>query len=72
MLRDDRRSLGINAENMPDTVVWNPWEETCATIADMPANGFRHMLCVEAGVIETPVELAPTDSWWGRQTLFAL
>ncbi|WP_317984270.1 hypothetical protein [Candidatus Dactylopiibacterium carminicum] len=72
LLRDDRRSLGINAENMPDTVVWNPWEITCATIPDMPASGFRRMLCVEAGVIEHPVSLPPQESWWGRQSLVAL
>lgn len=72
LLRDDRRSLGINSENMPDTVVWNPWETTCATIADMPANGFRHFLCVEAGAIEAPVTLQPEDCWWGRQSLVAI
>jgi glucose-6-phosphate 1-epimerase len=38
----------------------------------MPPGGFRHMLCVEAAVIETPVHLAPGESWWGRQTLLAL
>ncbi len=72
LLREDRRSLGINAENMPDTVVWNPWEATCATIPDMPPAGFRRMLCVEAGAIEKPVTLQPADCWWGRQSLAAL
>lgn len=72
LLRDDRRALGINAENMPDTVVWNPWETTCATIADLPPNGFRRFLCVEAGAIEKPVELAAGDCWWGRQSLVAM
>lgn len=71
LLRNDRRSIGINSENMPDTVVWNPWEETCASIADLPANGFRRFLCVEAAVIETPVSLAPDDCWWGRQSLIS-
>lgn len=72
LLRDDRRSLGINADNMPDTVVWNPWENTCAIIPDLPANGFRRFLCVEAGAIEAPVQLAPEDCWWGRQSLVAM
>lgn len=72
LLREHRRSLGINAESMPDTVVWNPWEHTCATIADLPANGFRRFLCVEAGAIQKPVQLAPAESWWGRQTLVAM
>lgn len=72
LLREDRRSLGIHAENMPDTVVWNPWEHTCANIADLPADGFRRFLCVEAAVIDKPVELAAGESWWGRQTLVAM
>lgn len=72
LLREDKQALGINAENMPDTVVWNPWEQTCATIADLPANGFRRFLCVEAGAIEQPVTLEPQQSWWGRQSLVAM
>ncbi|MDQ7989311.1 MAG: D-hexose-6-phosphate mutarotase [Candidatus Dactylopiibacterium sp.] len=72
LLREARKSLGINAENMPDTVVWNPWEVTCATIGDLPANGFRRFLCVEAGAISQPVELAADETWWGRQSLIAM
>lgn len=72
LLRDGRRSLGIYSENMPDTVVWNPWEHVCAKIADMPPLGFRRMLCVEAAVIQHPVTLRPEESWWGRQTLLAM
>lgn len=72
LLREDRQALGINAENMPDTVVWNPWEHTCATIADLPDNAFRRFICVEAGAIEKPVELPAGESWWGRQSLVAM
>lgn len=72
LVREDQRSLGIHAENFPDVVVWNPWEHKCAALPDMPADGFRRMLCVEAGAIRQPVELAPGASWWGRQTLVAL
>jgi glucose-6-phosphate 1-epimerase len=72
LLREDRQALGINAENMPDTVVWNPWEQTCANIADLPDNAFRRFLCVEAGAIEKPVELQAGASWWGRQSLVAM
>lgn len=72
LLRDSGRSLGIHSENMPDTVVWNPWETKCAQLPDMPADGFRRMICVEAAVIEKPVELPAGESWWGRQTLIAI
>ncbi|MEN3112976.1 D-hexose-6-phosphate mutarotase [Uliginosibacterium paludis] len=72
LLREDRQALGINTENMPDTVVWNPWEQTCAAIGDLPDNAFRRFLCVEAGAITKPVELEASQSWWGRQSLVAM
>jgi glucose-6-phosphate 1-epimerase len=72
LLRDGDRALGIHGENFPDLVVWNPWEEKCATLADMPRSGFRHMLCVEAAAVAQPVRVEAGDDWWGRKTLVAL
>jgi glucose-6-phosphate 1-epimerase len=72
LLRDSGRALGIHGENFPDVVVWNPWEEKCAGLADMPRDGFRHMLCVEAAAAARPVRVEPGADWWGRQTLVAL
>ncbi|MBR0565686.1 D-hexose-6-phosphate mutarotase [Azoarcus sp. L1K30] len=72
LVRDARRSLGVNAEGFPDVVVWNPWETKCAAMPDMPDSGFRRMLCTEAAVAEKPVELPPGQQWWGRQTLVSL
>jgi glucose-6-phosphate 1-epimerase len=37
----------------------------------MPADGYRHMLCVEAACINRPVTLAGGQSWTGTQTLRA-
>lgn len=72
LLRDGERALGIHGENFADVVVWNPWEEKCAALADMPRDGFRHMLCVEAAAAARPVRVEPGEDWWGRQTLVAL
>lgn len=72
LLREYSRSLGINAEGFADVVVWNPWIERSAALADLPNDAFRHMLCVEAAAAQRPVRLAPGESWWGRQTLVAL
>jgi glucose-6-phosphate 1-epimerase len=72
MLNEPQRGLVIQSENMPDTVIWNPWEERCAQFADMPKDGFRHMICVESAVIRDPASLEPGAEWWGRQTLLAL
>lgn len=72
VLGEPRRQLLIEALDLPDVVVWNPWESGNALISDMPPLGFRRMLCVEAAAIESPVSLAPGDSWSGRQSLTAL
>ena len=72
LLRDSDRSLGIHAEGFPDVVVWNPWETRCAALPDMPANGFRHMLCVEAAAARHKIELDAGAEWYGRQTLMVL
>ncbi|MES2187674.1 MAG: D-hexose-6-phosphate mutarotase [Pseudomonadota bacterium] len=69
-LAEPRGTLEITQDAcFPETVVWNPGEALCATLADMPADGWRHMLCVEAAAIDTPVRLAPGERWSGTQTL---
>ncbi len=72
LLSEHRRALGVSAENLPDAVIWNPWEHLSAALPDMTPLGFRRMLCIEHGAIGTPVELAPGGEWWGRQSLVAL
>ena len=51
------------------TVVWNPGAALGARLADMPADGHTHMLCIEAAQIDTPVHLAPSAAWTGWQRL---
>ncbi|MGL1833722.1 D-hexose-6-phosphate mutarotase [Rhodocyclaceae bacterium SMB388] len=72
LLRDGNRSLGIDAEGFPDVVVWNPWQQNCANIADLPTLGFRNMLCVEAAAARRRVALDAGDAWVGRQSLVAI
>ncbi len=55
-----------------ETVVWNPGAVLGAKLADMPADGFRHMLCVEAARIDEPVLLMPGAQWQGWQQLRVL
>ena len=57
------------SESLPDVVVWNPGANQCAALNDMPADGYQHMLCVEAASINTPVVLAPGQTWRGWQQL---
>lgn len=69
LLSEPQRSLAIHNEGFPDLVLWNPWEHQCAALADMPAQGFRHMLCIEAAAVGEPLVLPAGGEWWGRQTL---
>lgn len=72
LLWEPERHLAIEAEGFPDVVVWNPWIARCAALDDMPPDGYRRMLCIEAAAVAKPVELAAGESWFGRQTAIAL
>lgn len=52
-----------------ETVVWNPGPQLCERLADMPADGWRQMVCVEAAAIDAPVTVAPGDTWRAAQSL---
>ena len=64
--------LGIQSQGFPDVVIWNPWVDLCAGLKDMPPDGWRHMLCVEAAAVRKPVIVPPGEEWYGRQTLVAV
>lgn len=70
-LREAGRTLTLRAEGFPDVVVWNPGATKCAGLSDMAPEGWRRMLCVEAGAIRTPVVLPAGARWRGRQLLVA-
>ncbi|GAA4329035.1 D-hexose-6-phosphate mutarotase [Variovorax defluvii] len=55
-----------------ETVVWNPGPELSVRLEDLPDDGWRHMLCVEAARIDEPVLLAPGGNWVGWQQLTVL
>jgi glucose-6-phosphate 1-epimerase len=55
-----------------NTVVWNPAQALCQRLADMPDDGWRHMLCVEAAQVYTPITLPAGGRWAGWQRLQVL
>ncbi len=72
-LQDGPHRLQI--EQDPDwahTVVWNPGADKCAALTDMPPEGWRQMLCVEAAQVYEPITIAPGDFWQGAQRLNVL
>ena len=54
------RTLRIAKAHSRNTVVWNPWAELTAGLADMEPDAWHAMLCVEtANVGEAAITLAP-------------
>ena len=63
----------IVRENFENVVVWNPWEEKAKGIKDFaPKDGWKEMLCVEAGQVAGWTKLEGGDAWEGGVTIKAL
>jgi glucose-6-phosphate 1-epimerase len=72
-LLDGPHALSIEQDmDWAQTVVWNPGAAKCAALQDMPADGWPHMLCVEAAQVYEPIEIEPGDFWQGAQRLAVL
>ena len=72
-LHDGALGLQITqSASLSNTVVWNPGGALCARLADLPPDGYRSMLCVEAAQIDRPITLAPGQQWQGWQELRVL
>lgn len=63
------RAVEIVQDGFPDSVVWNPWSEGAAALADMDDDEYRSMLCIEAAVAAAPVRIAPGERWQGMQRI---
>jgi glucose-6-phosphate 1-epimerase len=69
-LHDGPHVLAIEQDmDWAQTVVWNPGAAKCATLTDMPAEGWQHMLCVEAAQVYEPIQVKAGDFWQGAQRL---
>ena len=55
--------LLFSKTNLPDTVVWNPWEAMASGMGDLGGDNWSDFICVEAGQCVTPVVLQPGQQW---------
>lgn len=70
VLQDGKGRLAIaQSPSFAQTVVWNPGAEKGAALADLPADGYARMLCVEAAQVTQPISVAPGAVWHGWQHL---
>jgi len=51
------------SKTLPDAVVWNPWIERTKTLSDLDLEEWEGFVCIEAGVIGTPVTLTSHNTW---------
>ena len=64
------RSLRTEKVNSATTVVWNPWSEGTAKIADLGNDDWKHMVCVEASNVQAAaIQLDPGEEHTMRVTL---
>ncbi|KAI4169229.1 MAG: hypothetical protein LQ343_005817 [Gyalolechia ehrenbergii] len=63
----------ITRDVLSDVVVWNPWTEKAKSMADFgPEDGYKGMVCVEAGSVSVWNTLEPGDTWEGGQRIKTL
>ncbi len=63
-------AFSLVRDNLKDVVVWNPWTEKAAGMGDFePKEGFKRMICIEAGSVRGWTGLEPGDVLGGAQTI---
>jgi glucose-6-phosphate 1-epimerase len=56
------RSVRTEKENSGTTVVWNPWQQGAASLADLGDDEWQQMACVEASnILSSAVRLGPGE-----------
>jgi glucose-6-phosphate 1-epimerase len=56
------RTIRVRMSHTADTVVWNPWVERAAALADFDDDGWQSMVCIEgANVQENAISLQPGE-----------
>lgn len=56
---------------MNEVVVWNPWVDA-KNIGDFaPLDGYKNMICVEAGTVKGWQKLEAGETWEGAQVITA-
>ena len=61
--------LQLQQSGFCDSVVWNPGGFGANAPPDLPQDGYKHFLCIEAARIGKPVVLNAAEVWSGSQSL---
>ncbi|KAI2640973.1 galactose mutarotase-like protein [Xylaria nigripes] len=65
-----KTAFSVVRDNLKDVVVWNPWTEKAAGMGDFePKDGFKNMICIEAGSVRGWIVLESGDVLNGEQSI---
>ena len=64
ILYEGKPILDVVRDNLADTVIWNPWKEGAQGMSDFePKDGYKNMVCVEAGAVNGWTTLEGNDGF---------
>ncbi|KAK6948879.1 hypothetical protein Daesc_008950 [Daldinia eschscholtzii] len=67
---DGEAVYSVVRDNLKDVVVWNPWQQKAESMGDFePKDGYKKMICIEAGSVRGWTTLDPSDAFEGAQTI---
>ena len=67
-----KRKFTIARDNLQEVVVWNPWQDGAQDIGDFaPKDGWKEMICVEAGAVKGWQKLEAGETFEGGQAIVA-
>ncbi|KAL8787795.1 MAG: hypothetical protein Q9213_001982 [Squamulea squamosa] len=73
ILENGKDRYELTRDMLSDVVVWNPWIEKAKGMADFgPEDGYKKMICVEAGSVSAWNTLEAGETWEGGQRIKAL
>jgi len=65
-----KKKFDIARDNLQEVVVWNPWDGAAKSMGDFaPADGWKQMVCVEAGSVRGWQKLEAGETWEGGQVV---
>ncbi|KAH6657286.1 galactose mutarotase-like domain-containing protein [Truncatella angustata] len=66
----DEKKYSVVRDNLEDVVVWNPWVDKSNSIGDFePKDGYKNMICIEAGAVKGWQKLEAGDAFEGAQVI---
>jgi glucose-6-phosphate 1-epimerase len=71
LMREPERTTRVEKEGFADWVIWNPWAERGAALADLEPDGYRRMVCVEAAAVGAPIRIEAGAEWRALQRVWA-